>query len=170
MQIKILVIAILSIFLVACNSKTQTNTGEKSVDVAQLLDVIDQNVDQEITITGIVNHVCTHSGRRCFLIDSTGEYSIRVEASGDIESFSQEIMGSQIKVKALVREDRLSAEEITEMEAEVLEKHPEDAENNGENCSAEMANINKMRQWMKDHNKDYYAMYYVDGLSYEVVD
>lgn len=169
MRIRILSIALLAISLMACNSKQQATTEVKSIDVAQLLNVIDQNVDQEMTITGTVNHVCTHSGRRCFLIDSTGEYSIRIEAAGSIESFSQELIGTQIKVKTLVREDRLTAEEISQMESDVLEKHPED-ENNGENCSAEMANIHKMRQWMQDHNKDYYAMYYLDGLSYEVVD
>lgn len=169
MQLRIFYVAVATLFIVACNSKPQT-TQEKSVDVAQLLNVVDQNVDQEVYITGTVNHVCTHSGRRCFLIDSTGEYSIKVEAAGEIGSFSQEQIGTVIKVKGVVREEKLTAEEINQMEADVLQKHPEDAENNGENCSAEMANVNMMREWMKEHGKDYYAIYYVDGLSYETLE
>ena len=166
MRFKIIT-ALFVILTTACGSNKKT-IEDKSVDVAQLLSIIDQNIDQEMIVKGTVNHVCSHSGRRCFLIDSTGEYSIRVEATGTIESFSKEIMGTEISVKGILREERLTSDEIEKMEADVQEKHPEDNENNGENCSAEMANIHKMRQWMKDHNKDYYAIYYVDGLSYEV--
>ena len=169
MRISILMVAWVALLLAACTSKPK-QAEDNSVDVAQLLSVIDQNIDQEMYIVGTVNHVCSHSGRRCFLIDSTGVYSIRVEATGEIESFSKELVGTSIKVKGIVKEERLTLAEIEEMEVEVIEKHPEDAENNGENCSAEMANINKMREWMKEHGKDYYAIYYVDGLSYEGVE
>ncbi|MFA9388627.1 MAG: hypothetical protein ACERKD_02385 [Prolixibacteraceae bacterium] len=169
MHLRIIIITFLVISLAACNTKPKASE-EESVDVAQLLTILDQNVDQEVSIMGTVNHVCTHSGRRCFLIDSTGEYSIRIEAGGQIESFSQELIGSEIRVKGIVKEDRLSAEEINQMESDVLQKHPEDAQNTGENCSAEMANVNKMREWMKDHSKDYYALYYIDGISYESVE
>lgn len=165
---RILILAAIALMAFACNSKQQTKVD--SLNVAQLLEVIDQNIDQELTIIGTVNHVCSHSGRRCFLIDSTGEYSIRVEAAGQIESFSKEVMGTEIKVKGIVKEERMTAAEIDEYEAQVLEKHPEEAETDGETCSAEMSNINNMREWMKEHNKDYYAIYYFEGQSYEMVE
>jgi hypothetical protein len=169
MRLRFYLIALTVIIIGACNTKPKT-TEKQAVGVAQLLTIIDQNIDQELTIVGTVNHVCSHSGRRCFLLDSIGENTIRVEAAGEIESFSKELMGSTIKVKGLIREDRLTLAEIEEMEQDVLEKHPEDAEAAGENCSAEMSNIHKMREWMKEHGKDYYAIYYVDGLSYELVE
>lgn len=159
-------IMVLAVF--SCKPKQQT-TSDSAIDVNLLVQTVDQRVDQEVIIQGLVNHVCTHSGQRCFIIDSTGDFSIRVEAAGDLEGFSQEIMGTTIKVKGIVKEERLSADEIAQMEAAVLEEHPEDAESNGENCSAEMANILEMRNWMKEHDKNYFATYYVDGLSYEMV-
>lgn len=168
MRTSFILIALLSMVLSACNTKPQT-TSDNVYDVQELLANMDQNIDQEITILGTVNHVCSHSGRRCFVIDSTGEYSIRIEAGGEIESFSKEIMGTDIKVKAIAKEDRMTIAEIDEWELEVLEKHPEDAEADGETCSAEMANINQMRAWMKEHNKDYYAIYYLEGISYEQI-
>lgn len=169
MQIKILILVFATLLFTGCNSKQKT-TENKSLDVMQLLADADNNVDKQIIITGTVNHVCSHSGRRCFLIDSTGEYSIRVEAAGEIENFPKEVIGSTLLVTGILKEQRLSADEIKQMEADVIEKHPEDAENNGENCSAEMTNILQMRKWMEEHQKDYYATYYVEGLSYETTE
>lgn len=169
MQKYLLLMILIPAIFCACQQKKQPAEAEP-VTVTQLLTIVDQQIDQELTIIGAVNHVCSHSGRRCFLIDSIGDNTIRVEVGGTIESFSKELVGNTIKVKGIVREDRLTLAEIEEMELEVLEKHPEDAEATGETCSAEMSNILKMREWMKEHGKDYYAIYYVDGLSYELVE
>ncbi|MDA3929781.1 MAG: hypothetical protein PF541_12585 [Prolixibacteraceae bacterium] len=169
MKFRIVLFMLVVFAFSSCNTKT-SKTQTQSVDVAQLLNIIDKNVDKELYITGTVNHVCSHSGRRCFLIDSTGDNSIKIEAAGEIESFSKELIGTELKVKGIIKENRLSAAEIDEWEVEVIEKHPKDAEADGETCSAEMANINQMRAWMKEHGKDYYSIYYVDGLSYEVVE
>jgi len=133
MRISILMVALFALSLAACNSKPK-QAEENSVDVTGLLAVIDQNIDQEIYIVGTVNHVCSHSGRRCFLIDSTGEYSIRVEAGGEIEKISKELIGNTIKVKGFVKEERVTLAQIEDMEVEALEKHPEDTEANGENA------------------------------------
>ncbi len=168
MNTRILILALFVITLVACNNAKQPTA--KVVDVTQLLSVAETKIDAEVEVTGRVNHVCSHSGRRCFLIDSTGEYSIRVEAAGQIESFSKEIIGSEIKVKGVLKEEQLTADEITEWENELKETDLQTAENQGETCSAEMANINKMREWMKAHNKNYYAIYYIEGIQYEMVE
>lgn len=168
MRIKFLILALAALSFTACNSQSQTSEV-KSVNVAQLLSIIDQNIDQEIYITGTVNHVCSHSGRRCFLIDSTGEYSIKIEAAGEIESFGKDLIGIELKIKGIVKEARLTKTEIDEWEVETLKKHSEKSEDTGEICSAEMSNIKSMRTWMKEHGKDYYAIYYVEGLQYEMV-
>lgn len=167
---KTLLLFVFALAMFACKTKPEANEKQdaQTVYVAELLPVIDQNVEKEVVISGTVNHVCSHSGRRAFLIDSTGENSIRIEASGDIESFGKELVGSDLNVKCIVKEKRLTKEEIDQMEASVLEKHPEDAEADGETCSAEMQNINQMRQWMKENNKDYFATYFAEGISYEV--
>lgn len=43
-------------------------------------------------------------------------------------------------------------------------------ESNGETCDAELSNIENMRKWMKENNKDYYSIYFVEGTDYEVVE
>jgi hypothetical protein len=157
-----------ALLMLGCNTKqSQFETNGLTVD--QLLLKVESLIEKKVTVHGTVTHVCSHAGRRCFIIDPAGEKSIRIEALGQIESFSRELTGSDIKVKAVLKETRLTADEIDEWEIEVIEENPEDANTEGEHCSAEMSNIRKMRDWMKEHGKDYYSIYYLEGLSYELV-
>ncbi len=155
--------------LISCNQKT-SKTDNTVIEIAELLEIADKNIGNEFTLLGTVSHVCSHSGRRCFIIDSTGDFSIRIEAAGEINNFGRELMGNTIKVIGLVQETRLSAAEIDEWEKDIASEESSHAESDGEHCSAEMANINRMREWMKEHGRDYYSIYYFEGQSYEVVD
>ncbi|MBN2263646.1 MAG: OB-fold nucleic acid binding domain-containing protein [Prolixibacteraceae bacterium] len=152
----------------ACN-QPKNNAVDELISLEEFMSVAVDNVDAQVTVSGMVNHVCSHSGRRCFIVDSTGQISVRVEAAGEIENFGKELIGSKIKVDGLIKEVRLMADEIDEMEQEHIAEHPDEAEATGEHCSAEMANINKMREWMKVNGKNYYSIFYIDGLSYELV-
>lgn len=155
--------------LVSC---TQSNTSQtdkiKDVvfEVPELLAVAMDSLDKKIQISGLVTHVCSHSGRRCFIEDTTGEHSIKIEASETLGQFSRELMGQQITVTGVVKENRLTAEYINEWETEVNEKSIAEAENEGESCASELANIESMRKWMKEHGTDYYSIFYIEGLSY----
>ncbi|PKQ65473.1 hypothetical protein BZG02_00245 [Labilibaculum filiforme] len=177
---KYLSIIAICLLCMSCNSKqkeakngiietNQLTLTESSVETIDQLMINAENlVGKQVNISGLVNHVCAHSGKRCILKNSTGRLSIRVEATGSLEGFDKEIAGQVIKVSGILREKRMDIASIDEWEAEVKTKH--DAEEGGEHCSSEMASIKEMRDWMKEKNKDYYAIYYVDGNSYEVVE
>ena len=172
---KYLGVFILCIAMLACNTDKKKKQEEpKSVQsehttltIDQVMQIAETNVGKEVCFKGIVNHVCAHSGKRCILKNEDGKLSIRVEATGDLEGFSKEMAGNDLLVTGILREKRLNEAYIKEWENEVKAKHG--AENEGEHCSSEMANIKDMRDWMKENNKDYYAIYYVDGTAYEIV-
>lgn len=169
---KFITLLVVAAALIACNNNKTNQSEEKVADIytipALLADAADL-IDTEIKISGLVDHVCSHSGRRCFIVDSVADESIKIEAAGEIESFSKEILGNNIMVVGILKEQQLKATEIDEWESKLVEEYG-DVENGGEQCASEMANINSMREWMKKHEKDYYAIYYVDGLRYEVVE
>lgn len=146
-------------------NKTQINT-EKKVEivktVSQILKVAEKNVDKEILIQGRVKHVCEHSGRRCFIIDEEGN-SIKIEASGDLKGFNKEISGMTIKIRGILKEQRISKEKIEKIAEE------QKLEEEGEHCGTESANILNMRAWMKKYGKDYFAFYYVNGIEYTII-
>jgi len=137
--------------------------------VDQLIDLAADNVGEEVVVKGVVTHVCKHSGKRCFLKDESGKTSIRVEAKGEIGGFNSELNGTRMMVKGFIRENRLTEEYINQWEQKTLEQK-EKAEIDQNQCSAELANIEEMRNWMTANNKKFYSVFYVDGVDYEVLD
>ena len=161
--------------LASCNqvnkkqeTKQETSKEPVAQTIAQVMKTAEQNVGKEVFFTGMVQHICAHSGRRAILLDETGKLSLRVEATGKINGFNRELSGATIAVKGILQEKKLSEKFINDWEVKV--KAQEDAEEGGEHCASEMTNINQMREWMKKENKDFYSIYFVNGTSYEIVE
>lgn len=168
-------ICIVALLLFACNTNKQKSantdsetTKTESVSVDNLLAKADQLVDKTVKVKGHVTHTCKHSGKRCFLVGDNEKFTVRVEAGGKITGFNRDLVGNTIEVEGILKERRLSKEYIDQMEHEVQEKVKEDG--SAETCATEINNINDMRAWMKANNKDHYAIYFVEGLNYEVVE
>ena len=141
----------------------------KALYVEEILKNSENEVVKEITLKGFVTHTCKHSGRRCFVMGNDQKTSIRVEARGNIGGFNRELIGSELVIKGILKENKLTKEYIDQAEEELKEKQGK-AEGNGETCDAEMNNIQSMREWMKANNKDYYSIYYIDGTEYVVAE
>ena len=165
-----LFVAAFALALFSCSGNRQQGDAlAVAYDLDNLLAVAEEQVENTVTVVGFVTHTCKHSGKKCFIVGESQETSIRVEATGEIESFSSELVGSKLAITGILKEHHLSKEYIDEMENEVKQLQLEEkvAE---EVCAAELSNISDMRQWMKDRGKDYYVIYYMDGLTYEVLD
>jgi hypothetical protein len=67
-----------------------------------------------------------------------------------------------------LRERRLTQTEIADMEVNLNDQIKEDGMT--ETCTEELANITEMKEWMEAKGKDFYSIYYIDGLSYEKID
>ena len=127
-------------------------------------------VGQEVQIKGTVDHVCHHGGKKCRLAGTTEGAWIQVMARGEIKQFAQELVGSEIVVKGTVKERQITKEMVAEQEASVkaaMEKA--DNKEAKAHCSNSMGNVKEMKQWMLDNNKDFYPVYFVEGVSFETV-
>jgi hypothetical protein len=172
---QLFLLAVLSAALVACtgNKKTETPAVDApdsatveapAYELDKLLEVADTEIDKTVKVTGYVTHTCKHSGKRCFIVGESQQASMRVEAKGEIGGFNRELVGSRLEITGVLKERRLSKEYIEQMEKDVEVKKKEDGA--AESCAAELSNISEMRRWMKDHGKDYYVIYYMNGLNY----
>lgn len=168
--------AVMMIILASCGGKTaEKQTVEetpvvnidKAMYLEDILDSASAYVDKEIVIRGIVDHTCTHSGRRCFLLGKDPSLTMRVEAKGNIGGFNRELSGSEIAVKGTLREKFISEEEIKAMEQQLAEKVEKEG---ADHCDSEAKAIQSMRKWMKDNNRDAFSEYYVDGTDFEVIE
>ena len=166
---QIFLFSVLALALFSCSGNNkQAETAVGSYELDNLLAVADQKVDETLTVVGYVTHTCMHSGKKCFIVGESQEASFRIEAQGDIETFSSELIGSKLAVTGVLKEQQISEEYINEMEIEVKQLENEDGME--ETCATELSNISDMRKWMKDHDKNYYVIYYMDGLKYDVLD
>ena len=166
---QLVVFSVLAIALFSCTgSKKQAEASAATFELDNLLAVADQKVDETLTVVGYVTHTCKHSGKKCFIVGESQDVSFQVFAKGEIESFSSELVGSKLAITGIIKEQQISEEYINEIEIEV--KQLEQEEGMKEVCASELSNINDMRRWMKDHDKNYYVIYYMDGLKYDVLD
>lgn len=165
------------------NNQSETNEQSWVSDAKIIADVIEtaeKNLEKEVFIKGMVEHVCKHSGKRAFILDTINDISIRVESGGSISGFNNELAGMTIAVKGVLKEKQISKEYIDNWESKVKAKieeeeedhdhdHDHDDEGHSHSCSSEMNSINKMRKWMKENQKDYYSVYFIMGQEYEVL-
>lgn len=112
---KIVFLFVLALAVAGCaNQKKETAVEAEPeavvLSVDELMDQAETLAGSEVTVKGTVMHVCQHGGQRCFLMGSGEEIIIRVEASEEIGTFSQEQMGSELEVVGIFKEVKTDAE------------------------------------------------------------
>ena len=176
-KLLILSVALLTWGFTSCgNSTPQTDVVaedssvvaiDQALSVEEVLEQADSLIKKEVTIRGVLTHICKHSGRHGFMVgqnDST--VTMRIDAKGNIGGFNRELNGSEVAVKGILHEGKLTQEAIDQMEAE-LQKSKEAGT---EACESDLQNIRNMRNWMKAHDRDTYAIFYLEGQEYEVIE
>ncbi len=156
--------------LVACFAACNNSTKQKAVQqdsvvltVDQIQEKGDDLVGKTVVIIGTVSHVCKHSGKRCFLMGSNEDITIKVEAGNRIGSFSQEQMGSDLKISGILQEIRIDENYVAEMEAEVEEEGHAHEANAGDQCTDELHKIAELRKEIAASKKGYLSIFYMDG-------
>jgi RecJ-like exonuclease len=170
------------VVLFSCSNQSKQNKDSKSAELVILTvdDIQAQGkelVGKEVRVKGTVTHVCKESGARCFVMGSTEDVSIRIEA-GKIGSFSQEQMGSDIQVRGILREVQLDEEDLAEMEKSA--KAGESA-NIGHALGSDAAGMHtvvggnkdsiiqaeklaQINQKLAESKEGYVPVYYLDGI------
>jgi hypothetical protein len=109
-------------------------------------------LDKEVLVKGTVMHVCQHGGPRCFLMGSTEDINIRIEAGEKIGSFSQELMGSELEIAGVLREVK------TEADAHNPGEHEGDAKAEEDSVTV------KAHQVIAESQEKAEIVYFIEGL------
>jgi len=139
-------------------------TIDSTKSVITLFKDAEANLGKLVCVQGEVSHVCAHTGLRLFLKSEDAKLTLKVTTGGDIKIFDQALVGEIIEVKGTLMAKKLSAKEIDAFEKKLESKNEAEG-----HCSTEKENIDKMRAWMKENNKDYYSIYYVKAKSYKIL-
>jgi hypothetical protein len=82
-------------------------------------------VDKEVEVSGLVDHICKHGGKKMHLVaGDESEASLHIVSD---EAFSEELEGQYVKVKGVVVEEQITMETIAKWEEEDAAKAAEEA-------------------------------------------
>lgn len=166
-------------FLYSCSNQSSQNKSAApaalTVDEMQVRGK--ELVGKEVIIKGTVTHVCSQSGARCFVMGSTEDVSMRIEA-GKIGSFAQEQMGSEIEVRGILQEVQLDEEDLAEMEKSAAagesankdhalghdtpDMHAVDGGNHDSTNQAQK--LAEMNQKLAESKEGYVPVYYLEAI------
>lgn len=194
MKIKSILILATALLMVACGGNTSNKSkGEEAqaqgevvaaMEIDALLASAEKLVGQEVAIEGICTHICSHGGRKIFLMGSDDAKTIRIE-SGKLGAFDQKCVNSIVKVKGMLKEERIDEAYLKNWEeleaANAAEEHGD-----GEGgCSTEKAargetgntteeRIADFRARIAERKeatgKEYLSFYFVEATAYEVLE
>lgn len=194
MKFKSILILATALLMVACGGNTSNKSkGEEAqaqgevvaaMEIDALLASAEKLVGQEVAIEGICTHICSHGGRKIFLMGSDDAKTIRIE-SGKLGAFDQKCVNSIVKVKGMLKEERIDEAYLKNWEeleaANAAEEHGD-----GEGgCSTEKAargetgntteeRIADFRARIAERKeatgKEYLSFYFVEATAYEVLE
>ena len=115
---KIVFLSLLAVVVFSCGQRTAKQEA-KSIEgveetvvltIDEVLEKAPELADQKVVVKGTVFHVCQHGGQRCFLMGSSEDVSIRIEAGEEIGAFTQEQMGSELEITGILKEVKTEAD------------------------------------------------------------
>lgn len=136
-------------------------------------------VGRPVVLEGFVTGVCHSGGKKAFLhdLDPDAKGNLRVERTGDMKSFDQDLKGRTLRVSGIVRELRIDAAYLDSWESRVKAAHAEKDEKkecDGHDCDSSLGNdaamkrINALRAQVSKSPKGYLSSLWVDGTTWEV--
>ena len=191
-KVNLLLIALASVMAFSsCNSNKKTETENETetiqtiVTVDELLANAEQEIDNVVLLEGVCTQICSHGGKKLFLMGDDDSKTIRVEASDDIGAFKPESVNSIVKVKGTLKEERIDEAYLTQWEARLAEGVVDEHGEDGEGCETELkaqgqeeldsetARIKDFREKIAVRNetegKNYLSFYYVEAIEYTIL-
>lgn len=147
------------------------------VELAALLENTADYAGSVISVSGTVNHVCKHGGKKLFIMGDDPEGRFKITAGESVGAFEVELEGSTITVTGVVEEEIINEATICALEgggsAEETEEpaHEEGAEETTEEHHAgEGDQAAHLRQMLTESGEDELSFYSLDCSSFEIVE
>jgi hypothetical protein len=173
---------ILGLFIVAAlffSCSTQEKKEEKNVkaiSVDKIMTDIQQYVDQEVVVKGMVNHVCSHGGKRMFIIGENPDEGIRITPNEKIGVFEKELEGNSVIIKGVLKELIIDDKYVAQLEKEIsegvdneaLHDHSSGDHEESEVDSSKIKQVEKMKSDIAESEKGFVAQYWIEASEVEV--
>lgn len=119
----------------SCNNQesadNQENAGcdtEEALTVDEALPKLAELVGKSVTLTGTVDHVCKHGGKRMFLFSSSPDQRIKITTGDEEASFDVAWEQTDVVVTGVLEELRVDEEYLLNWESELAAQETEETE------------------------------------------
>ena len=180
---KILGILTIAGLIVSCGTPSKKEEQKSETKIAevtpeQVLADLPNFVEKEVSITGTVNHVCTHGGKRMFIIGKENpDAAIKITPNDEIGAFERELEGSNVTISGVVKELRIDEAYVANLEKEIAggtdNEAIHDHSNGTHNTEAEneqKAQIDAMKEQIASSENGYYSQYWIEASKFKVND
>jgi hypothetical protein len=114
----------------ACNSvnpdSERTQNTKIIISVDEFFNQPDKYLGENVTIKGMVTHVCKHGGQKLFITDAEGQKSLRIDVGEDITEFGVNLEGSEAEFTGVIKQ--IDNGLVAKSESETKEHHGEEEE------------------------------------------
>lgn len=169
---KFLILFFAVVFFTACSNENE-NTDENVVDstasemtmvtIANFDTVAANYVGKQVKITGIVDHVCKHGGKKLLLVEDGTDQGVHVDSE---KPFDETLVGSKVTVIGTVKEFKVDEAYCQKLETEDSEQNIE-----GENHEDEISQREEQAQFFRDSMEnagiDHISFYSLEFVSFE---
>jgi hypothetical protein len=179
---KVLGILAVAAIMVSCVNKEEKKEAccdkdVTKVTVEKVMADMQAFVDKDLVIVGTVNHVCSHGGKRMFIMGEDPDVAIKITPSEEIGVFEKELEGSHVIVKGILKELRIDEAYVANLETEIAEGSDSEAihdHSGGTHDETEEAKeekkhqIEAMRTKIAESENGYYSQFWIEASKFEV--
>ncbi len=167
------IVAIAALFAACNNAGTNENENESDsttveaaaeeipvILITEFAEKAGNYVDKKVSVTGKVDHICKHGGKKIQLVAN----DVDIHVLGE-EKFDEALTGSEITVIGTVTEFRIDEAYCLKMENDMIKEHSEGASND-EHEEAKKAQIQHYRDSMETTGVNHLSFYDLKYISH----
>ncbi|MEE4311767.1 MAG: hypothetical protein V2J62_07830 [candidate division KSB1 bacterium] len=175
---KMSVIALLVLLIASCGSEVEKQETTQ-LTVSDITAKTADYVGQEVSITGTVEHVCRHGGKRMFMIGEDPKDRFKITPGPEVGTFDISLEGSDVRVVGVVQEQVIDEAYLDNWEAEVdAGAKPEVGHQGHDRSNIEeedhdeesLRQIKQMRKRLAESGQESLSFYNLECQSLEILD
>ncbi len=156
------------LLLVACSKEETTKTEVKKVTVDELASGLFEYDGSLVEVEGVCVHVCSHSGKKMFLVGDDPENRFLIFADEGIAGFPKELEGSKVSVIGLLEEEKLDMDYAMKLAAELADEMTDDPEHSCE-FEEDMKKVHNLKERIKNSPNGYISRFTMTSADYKEV-
>jgi hypothetical protein len=173
--------------LFSCGTKQQKENQEtttktlSAISVDKVLSNTSNYVDKEVMVEGLVNHICSHSGKRMFILGEKPDNALKITPNDKIGIFEKKLEGNRVIIKGVLKEliiddeyvAQLEQENAENMDHEALHNHSDGDHEEEEEAAVDSSKIKQIEQMKADiaqSEKGFVAQYWIEASEVEVIE